>query len=107
VFARGRLQIAPTGCFKYLVFVNIIVGTIHKLFETGGNNMLIVDRIELNFAICEDENQNMININLEEFIEIPKDGDVIELIDNKYIVNKEETEKRKNSIEQEFYNLFQ
>ena len=69
--------------------------------------MLIVDRIELNFAICEDENQNMININLEEFIEIPKDGDVIELIDNKYIVNKEETEKRKNSIEQEFYNLFQ
>ena len=69
--------------------------------------MLIVDRIESSFAVCEDENQNMININLEEFDEIPKDGDVIELSDAKYIINKEETEKRKNSIEQEFYNLFQ
>ena len=69
--------------------------------------MLIVDRIESNFAVCEDENQNMININLEEFTEVPKDGDIIELIDGEYIINKEETEKRKNSIEQEFYNLFQ
>ena len=69
--------------------------------------MLIVDRIESNFAVCEDENQNMININLEEFAEIPKDGDIVELIDDKYIINKEETEKRKNSIEQAFYNLFQ
>ena len=69
--------------------------------------MLIVDRIESNFAVCEDENKNMININLEEFIEIPKDGDIIELKQDKYIINKEETEKRKNRIEQEFYNLFQ
>ena len=69
--------------------------------------MLIVDRIENDFAVCEDENQKMININLEEFTETPKDGDVIELIDGKYITNKEETEKRKKNIEQEFYNLFQ
>jgi len=69
--------------------------------------MLIVDRIESNIAVCEDENKNMININLEEFAESPKDGDVIELIDGKYIINNEETEKRKNSIEQDFYNLFQ
>ena len=69
--------------------------------------MLIVDRIESNFAVCEDENKNMININLEEFIEIPKDGDIIELIDGKYIINNKETEKRKSSIEQDFYNLFQ
>jgi len=69
--------------------------------------MLIVDRIESDIAVCEDENQKMININLEEFTETPKDGDVIELIDGKYITNKEETEKRKKNIEQEFYNLFQ
>lgn len=69
--------------------------------------MLIVDRIESNIVVCEDENQNMININLQEFSEIPKDGDVIELIDSKYVINKEETEKRKKNIEQEFYNLFQ
>ena len=69
--------------------------------------MLIVDRIESNFAVCEDEKQNMINIKLEDFVETPRDGDVIELIDGKYIINKEETEKRKKNIEQDFYNLFQ
>ena len=69
--------------------------------------MLIVDRIENSIAVCEDENKNMIKINLEEFVETPKDGDVIELIDNKYITNKEETEKRKKNLEQRFYNLFQ
>ena len=60
--------------------------------------MLIVDRIESNIAVCEDENKNMININLEEFVEIPKDGDVIELIDGKYIINKEETENIVNEL---------
>ncbi|MEG1027507.1 MAG: DUF3006 domain-containing protein [Oscillospiraceae bacterium] len=60
-----------------------------------------VDRIENNILICYDDNDNKKEIPLSQCQIDVKEGDIIEYIDGKYIVNKQETQKRKDYI----YNL--
>ena len=54
----------------------------------------IVDRIEASFAVCEDQDGDMVNLELSKLPIDVKEGDV--LIENSgiYEISKEETEKR-------------
>lgn len=58
----------------------------------------IIDRFEDNFAVCEDENGNMINIDRKKISNKAKECDVIFLKDNKYFIDYEETKKLKEEI---------
>ncbi|WP_129600696.1 DUF3006 domain-containing protein [Anaerophilus nitritogenes] len=60
---------------------------------------LIIDRFEGNYAICEDEQKNMISIGKENIPKEAKEGDVLFVYDEKIIIDKEETKKRKEEIE--------
>lgn len=67
---------------------------------------MIIDRIEGDFAVCELENREMVNI---EISKLPKDiyeGAVISENENGYFIDKEEEEKIKKSIEQKMKRLF-
>lgn len=61
---------------------------------------LVIDRFEENFAVCEDEDGKIQNISIDTIDGRPKEGDVIELIDKMFYVNKKETEKRKKYVEE-------
>ena len=61
---------------------------------------LIIERFEGNFAVCEDENKNIINIKKEEIPEDAKEGDILVLEKNKYIVDYTETQNRKKYIQE-------
>lgn len=68
---------------------------------------MIIDRIEDKIVICEDENGQVIELPVDMFLQPIQDGDVvIKNNEGLYEVNKEETEKRKNNIENRFNNLF-
>lgn len=60
----------------------------------------IIDRFEGNFAVCEDEEGNMHNIDRTLISGNPKEGDVIEKQGDLYRINIEETEKRKKEVEE-------
>lgn len=63
-----------------------------------GGNMLIIDRIEENVAVCEDEN-SMRNIPIDLIEAGAKEGDVIINKNGLYFIDIELTKKRKNEIE--------
>lgn len=58
----------------------------------------IVDRIEGDYIVIEDNQSNIININKNEFSENINEGDVLIKIDNKYTVDKDKTNFRKENI---------
>lgn len=58
----------------------------------------IVDRIEENYIVLEDNKGNIININKDEVSENINEGDVLIKIDNKYTVDKDKTNFRKENI---------
>ncbi len=59
----------------------------------------IVDRIEENIVICENqETKKMEEFEKMNFSEEIKDGDVVILENNKFKIDKKETEKRKEEI---------
>ena len=60
---------------------------------------LIVDRLEEEYIVCEDENKNIVNILKDEVEDEVKEGDILILVDGKYIVNKEKTKDRKAYIQ--------
>lgn len=60
----------------------------------------IVDRIENEFAVCEDENKEIVNIPIKELPSNITEKSIIDYIDNKYIINEEEQLKREETIKQ-------
>lgn len=60
---------------------------------------LVVDRIEEEFAVCEKENRQMVNIPLKDIPFIVKEGDVLIVEETSYKFDFEETERRKKEIE--------
>lgn len=60
----------------------------------------IVDRIEGNIVVCEDDNLNIIEVRIDSILGDVKEGDVITADSDRYMVNKEETAKRKKQIEE-------
>lgn len=60
----------------------------------------IVDRIENEFAVCEDENKEIVNMPIKELPSNITEKSIIDYIDNKYIINDEEQLKREETIKQ-------
>ncbi len=60
----------------------------------------IIDRIEEKYAICEDENKNIIEIELKELPTSIKEGDVISKESDRYIILESETKKLREEIEE-------
>lgn len=61
--------------------------------------IITVDRFEGDFAVCEKDDRNMINI---ERIKLPKEvkeGDVLILDGAKILIDQDETKKRREEIE--------
>lgn len=60
----------------------------------------IVDRIESDIVVCEDDNSNIVQVHIDNILGDVKEGDVLTAVNDKYIVNKEETQKRRKHIEE-------
>lgn len=67
--------------------------------------MYIVDRIVENKMLCETINNEYSEIVTFEKVEGIKEGDIVRKVDNKFIVDFEETEKRKNKIKSKLNRL--
>ena len=68
---------------------------------------MIIDRIENKIVICEDENGQTLELPIDMFVMPIQDGDVV--IKNEqgvYKVDNEETQRRKEKIENRFNSLF-
>lgn len=61
---------------------------------------VVIDRFEGNFAVCEKDNREMINIEKDKIPSNAKEGDVLIIDGNSIKIDKRETEKRKKEVEQ-------
>ena len=61
---------------------------------------VIVDRFEGDFAVCEKEDRSMMDIEKKMMPITTKEGDVLNIINDRITLNLEETDKRKKEIEE-------
>lgn len=61
---------------------------------------LIIDRFEDEYAVCEDENKKILNINKSKIPKQAKEGEIIIYRNGTYILDKEKTLNRKKYIEE-------
>jgi hypothetical protein len=59
----------------------------------------IIDRFEGSYAVCEDEHGKMIHIHRDKISGSAVESDVITLYLNKYMIDENETNKRKKNIQ--------
>lgn len=64
-----------------------------------------VDRIEGDFAVCENGSGGFENISLSAFDFAPKDGDTVKKQGDKYVLLKKETEQKMLSAMERFERL--
>ena len=69
--------------------------------------MIIIDRFEEGFAICEDEDAGFVSILRELLPEDAEEGDVISISEGRYVIDSLSTQKRKKDIEDKFFGLFE
>lgn len=69
--------------------------------------MLIIDRFEENFVLCERDGAGMEKILKELVPKEAKEGDVLIFSDGVYVIDEEETIKRKRKIQKKFFDLFE
>jgi hypothetical protein len=67
---------------------------------------LIIDRFEGNFALCEDEQGNMINIERHKVPMEAVEGDILVIKENNIVIDLQETENRKQQIKELMTELF-
>lgn len=60
--------------------------------------MVIIDRFEGGFAVCECDDKTIINIEIKKLPNNINEGDVLVINGDKIIVDYEETSKRKREI---------
>jgi hypothetical protein len=61
--------------------------------------IVIIDRFEGDFAVCEKDDKKMINIEKDKMPFGAKEGDVLNIEGSFIIINKTATAKRKDEIE--------
>ena len=66
---------------------------------------LVVDRVEGTIAVCETEEQKMIQIPLSEFESVPKDGDIVWYENHRAKKLEDETKSRKQEADDLFRKL--
>jgi len=59
---------------------------------------VIIDRFEGDYAVCEKENHEMIDIRKDSIPKEAKEGDVLNIDEDKITIDVFETEKRKKRI---------
>ena len=60
-----------------------------------------IDRFEGEYAVCEDcESEEIVNILRNKIEAKAKEGDIIKLVDDKYVVDEEETKKAREEIKE-------
>lgn len=67
---------------------------------------VIIDRFEGEYAVCEKDDKNMINIEKNKVPLFAKEGDVLLVTGNKIIIDEVATMNRKKSIEEMTKNLW-
>jgi hypothetical protein len=85
---------------------NYLYRYLHRKEETNINDKMIdnkaeyvvVDRFEGNYAVCEDKNGEMINIDRTEIPQEAKEGSVLKIVDGGIEIDRIETTVRKNRI---------
>lgn len=71
-----------------------------------GDKMYTVEKIENNIVTLEDRNKNIFfNTNKNILPENIKEGDILDLVDNKYIINEKSTKEIKEKIRNKFNSL--
>lgn len=60
---------------------------------------VIIDRFEGNYAVCEKDDGNMINIEKDKISQDAKEGDVLSVTDDEIIIDEISTSERKKEIE--------
>jgi hypothetical protein len=60
---------------------------------------VIIDRFEGEFSVCEKEDRTMMDIEKSKIPVKAKEGDVLNIINDRITIDLEETEKRKKEIE--------
>lgn len=58
----------------------------------------IIDRFEDNYAVCEKENREMINIDVNKLPKLAKEGDVLSIDGDIITIDEDETTARKERI---------
>lgn len=61
---------------------------------------VVIDRFEGDYAVCEKENREMIDIKKDCIPKEAKESDVLDIQGDKIIIDINETEKRKKEIEE-------
>lgn len=61
---------------------------------------LVIDRFEGIYAVCEDEDGTMINIEKSTIEGNPIEGDIIVISENKIIIDKKATNQRQKEVEE-------
>ncbi|MFL0248071.1 DUF3006 domain-containing protein [Candidatus Clostridium stratigraminis] len=61
---------------------------------------VIIDRFEGNYAVCEEEDRTMIDIEKSKLPPEAKEGDVLSILDDVITIDIIETEKRKKIIKE-------
>lgn len=59
---------------------------------------VIIDRFEGKFAVCEKEDRQMIDIERSKIRVTAKEGDILNIINDRITIDLEKTEKRKKEI---------
>ena len=71
-----------------------------------GDIMFTVEKIEDNIVVLEDRNKNtFFNIEKNNLPNNIKEGDILDLVDDKYIINEDSTKKIKEDIRNKFNSL--
>ncbi len=68
--------------------------------------MIIIDRIEGNFAVCEFDGKDMCSVDLKDFAYTPKEGDCIYKSDGKYFYDEAMTLQRQKQIKELMSSVF-
>lgn len=63
-----------------------------RVVNINMKKIYIVDRIEGNFAVCECEDETMVDIELSNFSFTVNEGDVLVFEQGKYYIDKEQTQ---------------
>jgi tetrahydromethanopterin S-methyltransferase subunit B len=61
---------------------------------------VIIDRFEGDFAVCEKEDRTMMDIEKSKIPTTAKEGDVLNITNDRITIDVEETKKRKKEIEE-------
>lgn len=76
------------------------------MYKTGGEKLKgIIDRFEEDRVLLEIEGEGILVFDRELFPKNLEEGDIVQYIDNRFIVNEEETRQRKKHIDDLFNSL--